>query len=279
MSSLRTNFAAAALTGLAVTTALVTAPAGAATMNSSDVRSAVSSASSSSVFGISATGKVALSSARVATASTTVAKVGAALRAVLTIPAPQDRAFGIRTAVPAATVIRGYSVTGSIATADLSAAFMYGTSVSLKQRTAQVVYSLTAVPGISKVAFRIDHKVVSRIGSNGVYVAGGISRAALVAMSPAVLVTSTRPGTHVTSPFKVSGVATSFEAVVHWKLLTLSGRVITRGTTMASTSYRGNFTITVNTSYHGSVHLVVGADAPRGNVDMVEPVATPLYIN
>ena len=279
MSSLRTNFAAAALTGLAVTTALVTAPAGAATMNSSDVRSAVSSASSSSVFGISATGKVALSSARVATASTTVAKVGAALRAVLTIPAPQDRAFGIRTAVPAATVIRGYSVTGSIATADLSAAFLYGTSVSLKQRTAQVVYSLTAVPGISKVAFRIDHKVVSRIGSNGVYVAGGISRAALVAMSPAVLVTSTRPGTHVTSPFKVSGVATSFEAVVHWKLLTLSGRVITRGTTMASTSYRGNFTITVNTSYHGSVHLVVGADAPRGNVDMVEPVATPLYIN
>ncbi len=279
MSSLRTNFAAAALTGLAVTTALVTAPAGAATMNSSDVRSAVSSASSSSVFGISATGKVALSSARVATASTTVAKVGAALRAVLTIPAPQDRAFGIRTAVPAATVIRGYSVTGSIATADLSAAFMYGTSVSLRQRTAQVVYSLTAVPGISKVAFRIDHKVVSRIGSNGVYVAGGISRAALVAMSPAVLVTSTRPGTHVTSPFKVSGVATSFEAVVHWKLLTLSGRVITRGTTMASTSYRGNFTITVNTSYHGSVHLVVGADAPRGNVDMVEPVATPLYIN
>ncbi len=279
MSSLRTNFAAAALTGLAVTTALVTAPAGAATMNSSDVRSAVSSASSSSVFGISATGKVALSSARVATASTTVAKVGAALRAVLTIPAPQDRAFGIRTAVPAATVIRGYSVTGSIATADLSAAFMYGTSVSLRQRTAQVVYSLTAVPGISKVAFRIDHKVVSRIGSNGVYVAGGISRAALVAMSPAVLVTSTRPGTHVTSPFKVAGVATSFEAVVHWKLLTLSGRVITRGTTMASTSYRGNFTITVNTSYHGSVHLVVGADAPRGNVDMVEPVATPLYIN
>jgi hypothetical protein len=198
---------------------------------------------------------------------------------VLTIPASQDRAFGIKTAIPATTVMRGYSVSGSIATADLSRAFTYGTSYSLKQRTAQVVYSLTAVPGISKVAFRIDHKLVSRIGVNGPYVARGISRAALVSMSPAVLVTSTRPGTHVTSPFKVSGVATTFEAVVHWKLVTLTGKVITRGTTMATNSYRGNFTITVTTSYHGSVHLIVGADAPRGNVDMIEPVATPLYIH
>jgi hypothetical protein len=270
--------AAAALTGLAVTTVLVTAPAGAATTNASSVRSVVTTSSATSVFGISGTGKVALSAARVAPASTTLTKVRAALVAVLQIPATQDRAFGIRTAIPAATIIRGYSVSGSVATADLSGTFIYGTALSLKQRTAQVVYSLTAVPGISKVAFRIEHTLVSRIGANGPYVAGGISRAAMVSSSPAVLVTSTRPGTHVTSPFKVSGVATSFEAVVHWKLVTFAGKVITRGTTMATNSYRGNFTITVRTSYHGSAHLIVGGDSPQGNVEMIEPVATPLFI-
>jgi spore germination protein GerM len=270
--------AAAALTGLAVTTAFVTAPAGAATTPGT-VRTVVVTSSATSVFGISSTGKVALSAASVVPASTTLAKVRAALVAVLQIPVAQDRNFGIRTAIPAATIIRSYSVSGSVATADLSAAFTSGSATSLRQRTAQVVYSLTAVPGISKVAFRINHKLVSRIGANGPYVAGGISRAAMVSSSPAVLVTSTRPGTHVTSPFKVSGVATTFEAVVHWKLVTLSGKVITRGTAMATNSYRGNFTITVKTSYHGSAHLVVGADAPQGNVDMVEPVATPLYIH
>jgi hypothetical protein len=194
------------------------------------------------------------------------------------MPVKQDRVFGISTAIPAATTSRGYTIAGSVATVDLSKPFIYGTASSLKQRTAQIVYSLTAVQGISKVAFRIDHTLVSRIGVNGPYVRGGISRAAMVSSSRAVLVTSTRPGTHVTSPFKVSGVGTSFEAVVHWKLVTLSGKVITRGTTMATNSYRGNFTITVNTSYHGSAHLIVGADAPRGDVEMNGPVATPLFI-
>jgi hypothetical protein len=269
--------------GLAVTTAIVTAPAGAATSALVAAHPSVVHGTvvygDGVVFGLSRSGKVAVSATRVLPLKTTALRVGATLDSVLQIPMPQDRVFGISSAIPRATLIRDTSVSGSTATVDLTKAFTYGSSLSLKQRTAQIVYSMTAIPGINRVAFKIDHKSVTRIGVNGPYVAGGVSRAHFQFLSPAVLVTSTRPGTHVTSPFKVSGVASSFEAVVHWKLVTLNGKVITRGTTMATNSYRGNFTITVSTTYHGSVHLVVGGDAPRGNVDMVEPVATPLYVH
>lgn len=267
---------AAALCVALTAACLTTIPASAAP---SVQRSSGLTYGQASVFGLSRTGKVCLSSQRVLAGTTAQDQAGKAMAALFTLPGRQDPAFGIWTAIPASANIVWVRVTGNTAKVNVTSAFATGTTWRLWQRTAQVVYTLTAIKGITKVSFWINGVHVTRIGSSGPYVGWGATRSTFERVTPAILITSTRPGTHVDSPFTVSGSATTFEAVVHYRLQTLSGKVLQRGTTMANNSYRGAFRLTITTSYHGSVHLVMGGDAPRGDVEMVDPAVTPLYIH
>jgi len=265
--------------GVALTALTAVAPATAHSLSAiTPTVVAANPALPGAVFGISTHGKLALAASKAPISTSTAARIRLALGAVLALPTAADRNFGVSSAIPRGTVVRGIFIRGTTVTVDLNSTFAVGSSLSLQQRTGQFVFTLTAIPGVERVAFRINGHAVTRVGINGQFVGAGVGPTAFSRVTPAALVLSTRPGTHVTTPIRVSGVATSFEAVVHWRLTTLSGTLLRQGTTMATSNLRGNFTISIPTTYHGSVHLVVGGDAPRGDVPMNDPAVTPLFV-
>ena len=75
-----------------------------------------------------------------------------AVRALVAGPTDAEHAQEVTTTVPAATVVRGVSVNGAVATVDLSERFASGKKADvLSARIAQLVLTATAVPGIQSV--------------------------------------------------------------------------------------------------------------------------------
>ncbi|MGZ4272847.1 MAG: Gmad2 immunoglobulin-like domain-containing protein [Solirubrobacteraceae bacterium] len=174
-----------------------------------------------------------------------------ALRAVAGLLHPlstAERGGGLSTQIPAGTKLLGVRVRHGLATVDLSRRFESGGgSLSMQARVAQVVYTLTRVPGVKRVAFRLDGRPVKAIGGEGVIVAPSVDRAAFEQMAPAILVESPLPGTAVASPLQVSGSANVFEATFVVEVTDWDGRIIAHRTVHATsgTGTRGTFVATV----------------------------------
>jgi N-acetylmuramoyl-L-alanine amidase len=74
------------------------------------------------------------------------------LIALLAGPTAAEQAAGFRTYVPAGTPLRSLTIADGVATADLGELFIQGTNgESLDARVTQVVYTLTANPGVTSV--------------------------------------------------------------------------------------------------------------------------------
>jgi hypothetical protein len=79
-----------------------------------------------------------------------------AMTALLAGPTASQTAAGFRTYVPSGTPVRSLTVTDGVATVDLGELFIKGTNgESLDARVTQVVYTLTAAPGVSSVRLLI----------------------------------------------------------------------------------------------------------------------------
>ena len=89
-----------------------------------------------------------------------------AMEALLAGPTAAERAAGISSALPAGTRVNEVTVDfAQVARLDLSSQFAAGGSdASVRARVAQVVYTLTQVPGITGVLIRIDGKRVEHFG-------------------------------------------------------------------------------------------------------------------
>jgi hypothetical protein len=167
-------------------------------------------------------------------------KVGAATRDVrgadplktvvadlLAGPTATERAAGLGTAIPTGTTVRSVSVAGKVATVDLTGQFITGGgSLSMLLRTAQVVFTLTGLPGIDRVAFSIDGNHVITIGAEGVMVDPNVGRVDFADFEPQVLVDTPAPGDLVTSPLWITGAINSFEGVATFDLYTAGGRLL-----------------------------------------------------
>jgi hypothetical protein len=167
-----------------------------------------------------------------------------AMRALVAGPSAADRRAGLGTAIPSGTTVHGVTITGRVATVDLSKSFESGGgSVSMLDRVAQVVYTLTALDGVDRVAFKIDGKHVRAIGGEGIVVDPSLGRADVEGQVPPNLVESPRPAAPVTSPLQVSGTANVFEAVLFVELRD-GAKLVARKRVMASagTGTRGKFT-------------------------------------
>ncbi|MDQ4130524.1 MAG: GerMN domain-containing protein [Actinomycetota bacterium] len=91
-----------------------------------------------------------------------------AMTDLLTGPTPEEAQRGLSTAIPAGAQLLGVELRGSVATADLSKEFELGAEQEvLVQRLAQVVYTLTDLPRISRVRFLIDGEPVSVVAEDG----------------------------------------------------------------------------------------------------------------
>jgi germination protein M len=172
-----------------------------------------------------------------------------AVSGLLQAPSADELGAGLGTAIPAETTLLGVTTRGDLATVDLSRAFESGGgSLSMQARVAQVVYTLTRVPGIQRVAFQLDGHPVQAIGGEGVIVSPPVNRATFESMAPAILVESPLPGTAVSSPLHVSGTANVFEAQFVIEVADWDGRVIAHKTVHASsgTGTRGTFDTTIS---------------------------------
>ncbi len=182
---------------------------------------------------------------RTVPATTSVGR--AALDRLLAGASPAEYAAGLRSQIPAGTMLLGVRISAGIATADLSSSFESAASPSaMPLRIAQVVYTLTQFPTVTGVRFAINGQGVTVVG--GVPVQSPQTRAMYGGYLPAITVQSPVIGAQVTSPVTVSGTADVFEAVVSARILDSAGQEIARTFTTAScgTGCRGDYSVTVS---------------------------------
>jgi germination protein M len=212
-------------------------------------------------------------SEKIAVAHRVVAKtqeVGkAAMKALLGGPSADEKMAGMTTCIPAGTTFLGLEIKDTIATVNLSKEFASGGgSLSMATRLAQVVYTLTQFPTVSKVDFQLDGEPVSVFGGEGIILDHPVGRADYEELTPAIFVESPAPGDTVRDPLRIWGTANVFEATFRVKLLDEGGRVIVAPTTVRATSgtgTRGTFDVTVPYPADGAENgtLVVFSASPK----------------
>jgi hypothetical protein len=182
----------------------------------------------------------------------TPAVARAAMNALLA--GPQGRELwdgaGISSAIPAGTELRGISISGGIATVDLSSEFEAGGgSASMFGRLGQVVYTLTQFPTVTSVVFQVEGRTVTVFGSEGIVLDGPIGRdyASFDDLLPSIFVDRPAWGAAIGNPARVTGNANVFEASFLITLLDRDGRTLFEGPVMATcgTGCRGTFDTTI----------------------------------
>jgi hypothetical protein len=170
----------------------------------------------------------------------------AALDALLSGPSAAEHTAGLRSAIPAGTTLLGLKIAGGTATVDFSSAFgSAATASTMPARLAQVVYTITQFPTVTRVRFKIDGQGPTVIG--GVPVQSAQTRALYGSYLPAITVASPVIGAQVSSPVTLSGTADVFEAVVSARILDAAGNEIARAFTNATcgTGCRGAYSVSV----------------------------------
>ncbi|MFJ1556277.1 GerMN domain-containing protein [Streptomyces mirabilis] len=181
---------------------------------------------------------------RTVTAPTTAT---AAVRALLAGPDRYERAHGRATAIPSGTRLRSLVVRNHVATVDLSGRHDdEGGSLSMRERLAQVVFTVTRFPTVHKVAFEVHGKPVTSFGGEGIVLNGPVGRSDFEDRAPALLVESPLIGDTARTPLRVWGSADTFEAQFRLRVTDTTGRtaadVVVRAT--SGTGTRGTFDVT-----------------------------------
>ncbi|WP_240123933.1 Gmad2 immunoglobulin-like domain-containing protein [Streptomyces sp. MUM 136J] len=170
-----------------------------------------------------------------------------AVRALLAGPNGAERAHDRSTAIPSGTILRSLVIHDRIATVDLSGRYDDGGgSLSLRERLAQIVFTVTRFPSVDKVRFALDGTPVKDFGGVGTVLDRPVGRADFEGVTPAVLVESPLPGDTVRSPLRVRGSADTFEAVFRLKVTDVTGRTAADVQVQATsgTGTRGTFDVT-----------------------------------
>jgi hypothetical protein len=161
--------------------------------------------------------------------------VGAAsMEALMAGPTAAEVAAGVGTAIPSGTTYNGLDIDDGLATVDLSGEYESGGgTLSLTVRVAQVVYTLTQFDSVQEVSFMLDGEPVPVLSGDGIVLDEPVTRDDYLSVFPNILVSSPGIGQRVQVPFDVTGVANSFEATVHLKLLDEDGNELLQEFTTA----------------------------------------------
>ena len=119
-------------------------------------------------------------------------------------------------------------------------------------RLAQVVYTLTQFPTVSKgVVFKLDGKVVTVFGGEGIMLTHPQKRSDYESVTPPIFVDGPAAFGAVTgSTLKASGTADVFEATFRARLVDAAGNKLAEKTVMATSGSgtRGTFNFTMPVS-------------------------------
>lgn len=174
------------------------------------------------------------------------AVVRAAVDAMLHLAA-QDTDY--RSVWPPATQVRGISVSGGVATVDLTAdARTASAGAAVEQASLQqLVHTVTATaPSITGVRLRFDGQTKETLWGH-VDTRGTLTRASSVDTIAPIWVTDPGHQSRVARTFTVKGTATVFEATVSWSVTRPGGARLASGFVTASSGApdRGDFTVAV----------------------------------
>ncbi|MDP2183579.1 MAG: Gmad2 immunoglobulin-like domain-containing protein [Actinomycetota bacterium] len=186
--------------------------------------------------------EVIAASTRAVPRTTAMARV--ALEQLLQGANTAESDIGMTSAIPAGTRLLGVTVSGGLATVNLSREFTSGGgSLSMQLRAAQVVYTLTQFPTVETVAFEVEDKPVQTLGGEGLEVGPSVGRADFENVTPAILVESPTPGARVSSPLRLTGTANVFEAMFVVTVTAPGGEIVTEQAvqTTSGTGTRGTF--------------------------------------
>ncbi len=109
---------------------------------------------------------------------------GAALRALRAGPDPTERRAGITTALPAEIPVQFLGARDGVARVRLSPAFTDGSVRRQAGALAEIVYTLTDLPGIERVSFLVDEEVVEVPRGDGSLTADPVGRADYARFAP-----------------------------------------------------------------------------------------------
>jgi spore germination protein GerM len=99
------------------------------------------------------------------------------VQALLAGPSVTERRHRLSSAVPAGTRLLGLAVRARVAAVDLSSRFSSGGgSLSMHERLAQLVFTLTAVRGIDRVTLKLDGRVVRVFSGEGLVLRQPLAR-------------------------------------------------------------------------------------------------------
>ena len=104
--------------------------------------------------------------------------------ALLAGPTSAEADAGVRTALPDQGAVRSVEVTGGVAVVDLAASFVDLDGEAQRSALAQLVYTLTARPGIGRVSFTLEEQPVEILRGDGTLTTGSVSRDSYREMAP-----------------------------------------------------------------------------------------------
>jgi hypothetical protein len=174
----------------------------------------------------------------------TPAVATAAVRLLLAGPNAAERAAGVRTAIPAATRLRGISLRNGTATIDVSGGFAAPAAhAQIRTRLAELVYTATQFPTVKRVRLEVAGSAVTSIA--GAPVPQPAERRDFLRRLPAVLVNRPAIGAHVPATVTVAGTADVFEGALTVRVINERGRLLARRHITAScgTGCRGRYSV------------------------------------
>jgi sporulation and spore germination protein/immunoglobulin-like protein involved in spore germination len=201
-----------------------------------------------------------------------------AVRALLAGPDSAERARGLATAIPPGTRLLGLTIRDSVATVDLTRAFEAGGgSASIRMRLAQLVYTLTQLPGVRRVRLHLEGQAVEVFSGEGLDVSRPLDRGDFADLKPwddepAVVITEPVPGSAVGRTVVIRGHANVFEANVGLRVLDATGRRVieTYTTATCGTGCRGTYekALALPDSLQGEIVIEAFAPSAKDGSDM-----------
>jgi hypothetical protein len=130
----------------------------------------------------------------------------AALKALFAGPKSSERDAGLITAIPSGSILEGVSVVNGIAYVNVNANFFLAASTTMMYlRMAQVVYTLTAQPGVTGVQFLAARQRLATF--DGVKLDAPVTRTTFSGSNGLLLLETPAVGDSISSPLQVGGVA------------------------------------------------------------------------
>jgi hypothetical protein len=172
----------------------------------------------------------------------------ASMQALIAGPTDDEQAAGLTSAVPAGTQYLGTAIEESVATVNLSDDFAAAADPGvIRERLAQVVYTLTQFPTITTVKLAINGQPVSSLDGSDIDLSQPLSRASFESETPAIFVETPAIGDTIASPLRLIGTANTFEATFTARLMDSSGNVVAEQvvTATSGTGTRGTFDVTI----------------------------------